>query len=137
MNNLIMLSLLAMAISFTGCSAGEPLVESEDRTRPEDSVFDDKDYYRSLADFLERVPGVNVSGSGDNASVTIRGISSFNSGTTPLYVIDGNAIGHSYAQANSMLNPRDIDHVRVLKDSDASIYGVRGGNGVILIITRK
>lgn len=139
MNKLIILSVLSLSILFAGCSGTGSLTERDDRdrARPEGSVYDDSDYYRSLADFLNKVPGVNVSGSGDNASVTIRGVSSFNSGITPLYVIDGQAIGNSYAQANSLLDPRDIDYVRVLKGSDASIYGVRGGNGVILIATRR
>src|SRR5690625_6462279 len=76
-------------------------------------------------------------GSQGNQIVTIRGINSFNSGIEPLFVINGQIIGSSYSQANSMVNVRDIDYVRVLKGPDAATYGVRGGNGVVLIVTKS
>lgn len=113
-----------------------PHIELEN-IRPADGISDDRDRYRNLADYLYRVPGVNVRGSGNNAVVTIRGINSFQSGIEPLFVIDGQVAGSSYSQVNSNINVRDIDYVRVLKGSDAAIYGVRGGNGVIEIVTRK
>jgi len=34
------------------------------------------------------------------------------------------------------INPNDVDSVEVLKDASASIYGARGGNGVVLITTK-
>ncbi len=111
--------------------------EKQTTTRESDYVSDSRDYFRSLADFLERVPGVNVSGGAQNAVVTIRGINSFNSGIEPLFLIDGQVVGSTYEQANNLIDVRDIDYVRVLKGSEASIYGVRGGNGVILIYTKK
>lgn len=137
MKTTILLSTLLLSLVFAGCSSVGSQVAGDNSERPEGSVSDDMNYYRSLADYLHQVPGVNVHGSGDNVTVTIRGVNSFNSGTSPLYVIDGNAVGNSYSQANNMVNPRDIDYVRVLKGTDAAIYGVRGGNGVILIVTRK
>jgi len=101
------------------------------------SVSDQNDYFRTLADFLQRVPGVNVSGTQNNKVVTIRGINSFNAGIEPLFVIDGQVAGTTYAQVQNMINVREIDYVRVLKGSDAAGYGVRGGNGVILIVTKR
>lgn len=101
--------------------------------RPDGVISDDKDYFRDLADYLHRVPGITISGQ----TVTIRGISSFHAGNEPLFVIDGQVVGSSYADANNMLNVRDIDYVRVLKGADASVYGVRGANGVVLIVTKK
>lgn len=136
MKKIIVLSILSLSFVLAACSSVGTAV-SEETGRPEGSISDDLNYYRSLADYLRKVPGVNVNGSGENISVHIRGINSFNSVTTPLYVVDGHAIGHSYSEANSMLNPDDIDYVRVLKGTDAAIYGVRGGNGVIEIVTRK
>lgn len=101
------------------------------------SVSDQNDYFRTLADFLQRVPGVNVSGTRNNKVVTIRGINSFNAGIEPLFIIDGQVAGTTYAQVYGMVDVREIDYVRVLKGSDAAGYGVRGGNGVILIVTKK
>lgn len=124
-------SLLSM-----GCSSVSSTVAGDNKSRPEGSIYDDKDYYTSLADYLYQVPGVNISGSG---VVTIRGVNSFDSTyspITPLFVIDGQAVGYSYNEANRMLDPRFINYVKVLKGPDAAIYGTRGGNGVIEIVTK-
>lgn len=120
------------------CATSDSATHSELRQVEASSSVanDDKDYFRDLGDFLRRVPGVNVAGSGNNQRVLIRGISSFNSGIEPLFVIDGQIAGSSFMEVNNRLNVRDIDHVRVLKGSDAAIYGVRGGNGVVLITTK-
>ena len=90
----------------------------------------------TLGDMIRRLPGVQVSGSGQNLSVKISGSESFMSGTSPLYVVNGTSIGNSYAQVANMVNPNDVTSIRVLKGSDASIYGTRGANGVILIRTK-
>jgi len=71
---------------------------------------------------------------GSDVVVQVRGVSSINK-NDPLYVIDG-AISSHYAI--SALNPGDIESIEVLKDaSSAAIYGASGGNGVILITTKK
>ena len=90
----------------------------------------DKSGYITIYDYLEgRVPGVKVVKNGaTTASVYIRGINSVNSSTEPLFVVDGIMVNDI-----SYLNPRDVKSVTVLKDASASIYGVRGGNGVIVI----
>ena len=91
---------------------------------------EDKSGYITIYDYLEgRVPGVKVVKNGaTTASVYIRGINSVNSSTEPLFVVDGIMVNDI-----SYLNPRDVKSVTVLKDASASIYGVRGGNGAILI----
>lgn len=80
---------------------------------------------------------------GEAPRVNIRGIASINSGTGPLYVVDGVPYTSSSQGANmavnplSDLNPNDIESFEVLKDGAASaIYGSRAANGVILITTR-
>lgn len=133
--------LFTIAITFSmmsvGCSSVSSTVADNNRSKPDGSISDDRDYYTSLADYLQQVPGVNISGSG---MVTIRGMNSFDATytpITPLFVVDGNAVGYSYNEANNMVHPNYIDYVRVLKGPDAAIYGVRGGNGVIEIVTKK
>jgi len=136
---LLFLLIIPFFLLLTGCATSDQTTEEVklENVRPADSVSDDRNYNQNLADFLRRVPGVNVTGSANNQMVTVRGISSINSGIEPLYVIDGQTVGSDYNHVNNMLNVRDIDYVRVLKGSDAAIYGVRGGNGVIVIATRK
>ncbi|HSC38239.1 MAG TPA: TonB-dependent receptor plug domain-containing protein, partial [Chitinophagaceae bacterium] len=83
-----------------------------------------------------RVAGLTVTNNGSPGTspiVAIRGISSINFSSTPLYVIDGFPTGNL---AN--FDSRDIEGVEVLKDaSAAAIYGSRATNGVIIITTKK
>ena len=86
-----------------------------------------------------QVPGLTVlSSSGEPsaaATMLIRGSNSINSGTAPLYILDGAAI--SASEFNS-INPSDIESISVLKDaSSTSIYGARASNGVIVITTKR
>lgn len=68
---------------------------------------------------------------GTPINVTIRGNASITGSSSALVVVDG-FVGASYPQ------PGDIESVEVLKDASATaIYGSRGANGVILIITKK
>ena len=72
---------------------------------------------------------------GAGANIKIRGTSSINAGTDPLYVIDGIPVS---ASAFSALNSEDIEYMSILKDASATaIYGSRGANGVVLITTKK
>ena len=81
--------------------------------------------------------GVNViqSGSpGSKPTVLIRGIPSF-SGTDPVVIIDG--VPQTLTDLNS-INAIDIESINVLKDAaTTAIYGVKGGNGVILVTTKS
>lgn len=81
------------------------------------------------------VPGVtvrNTGAPGQNPTIEIRGVASFNN-VSPLYVIDG-----MLADANTTINSDDIASIQILKDaSAAAIYGSRAGNGVIIITTKK
>ncbi|MEP7373576.1 MAG: TonB-dependent receptor [Chitinophagaceae bacterium] len=79
---------------------------------------------------------------GGGMSVLIRGISSINGITEPLYVIDGVQIFGTGAtnSANPLagLNPSDIDDIQVLQGPSATaIYGSRATNGVLLITTKR
>ena len=105
-----------------------------------------------------KIAGVRVVQStgepGGAASVNIRGASSINAGTAPLYVVDGVPLDNAPAVAGSgrgfiggeragrsplsSINPADIASIEVLKDASATaIYGARGANGVILITTKS
>lgn len=82
-----------------------------------------------------KVAGLVISnGSGDplaGPSVSLRGITSLQGGTSPLILING--IPGSF----DSVAPNDIASIDVLKDaSAAAIYGTRGANGVILITTK-
>lgn len=84
------------------------------------------------------MPGVHVNEATGNplgvSSINIRINGSFSSTAEPLYVIDG-FIRDVYSF--NQLDPSEIESISVLKDASASVYGVRGANGVVLVSTKK
>lgn len=83
-----------------------------------------------------KLPGVtSIQRSGmpgnDQTSLHIRGLSTFTS-SSPLVLVDG------VERMLNTVNPSDIENISILKDAATSaIYGVKGGNGVILITTKR
>ncbi|RAJ10713.1 TonB-linked SusC/RagA family outer membrane protein [Chitinophaga skermanii] len=66
--------------------------------------------------------------------ISVRGVSTINANKDPLIVVDN----FPYDGSINSINPNDIESVTVLKDAAAaSIWGVRAGNGVIVITTKK
>jgi len=82
---------------------------------------------------------------GGGLSVRIRGSTSVNASSDPLYVVDGVPLGTGAGggisagrDALNFLNPNDIESITVLKDaSSAAIYGANAANGVVLIKTKS
>ncbi|HRZ96558.1 MAG TPA: TonB-dependent receptor [Paludibacter sp.] len=118
----------------------------------------DRPYGNALQSLSGQVSGVQITQSqgapGMAPSIKVRGASSINAGTTPLYVIDGipledNTVrsGDGASSSSNMdfnrnplnnINPNDIESIEVLKDaSSAAIYGSRGANGVVIITTKQ
>lgn len=65
----------------------------------------------------------------------LRGVSSINSNTEPLFILDGSPISSG---AFTALNPNDIESMTVLKDaSSTAIYGSRAANGVVIMTSKK
>lgn len=114
------------------------------------------------AALIGQVSGVQVqevSGEpGAAPNIRVRGSGSISAGNDPLFVVDGIPISRNLTSSSQLggvanrratfqpptinplatLNPNDIESIQVLKDaSAAAIYGSRGGNGVLLITTKK
>lgn len=93
-----------------------------------------------------KVAGVQVIDNnepGGGMSIRIRGATSINASSDPLYVVDGLPIGTGGGISTSgrdplnFLNPNDIENITVLKGGEAaSIYGANAANGVVLIQTK-
>jgi len=95
------------------------------------------------------VAGVSVmsqSGApGAPSIIKIRGTNSIQSGTDPLWIIDGMPVfsepyglGASNQNPMSLINSNDIESIQILKDAAAtSIYGSRASNGVIIVTTKN
>ena len=94
----------------------------------------------NIGDALQgQVAGLQVfTSSGEpsaSVSMRIRGVTSINASTTPLYILDGSEITSSTFQT---LNPNDIESMTVLKDaSSTAIYGSRAANGVIILTSKR
>ncbi|MBS0010656.1 MAG: TonB-dependent receptor plug domain-containing protein, partial [Bacteroidales bacterium] len=86
-------------------------------------------HYSDIYSMIQgEVPGVMVTGN----SILIRGIHTVNASNEPLFVVDGVVV-----RTISHINPADVESIDVLKGASATIYGVNGANGVILIATKK
>jgi len=86
-----------------------------------------------------QVPGLSITTAtgqpGGNSTVNLRGVTSINGDTEPLFIIDGAPVDQDNFRS---LNPNEIASVNVLKDAGATaIYGNRGANGVIVIETKR
>lgn len=79
--------------------------------------------FSSIYELLRTIPGVQVSGS----NVTVRGVQTTGS-SSPLFVINGTPV-----RTISNIDPSMVKSIEVLKGPSASIYGLEGANGVILI----
>ncbi|WP_124981034.1 SusC/RagA family TonB-linked outer membrane protein [Nonlabens xiamenensis] len=109
--------------------------------------------YNNLTETLQgQAAGVFVNSDsgepGAGISVNIRGINSISGSVQPLYVLNGIPLGEDIQAENDQfltgtnplagLNPDDIESIEILKDASATaIYGVRAGNGVVLITTKE
>ena len=83
-----------------------------------------------------RISGVTVSAApGGGIIVRFAGPTSFYAGQEPLFVIDG-VPTEVRTGTLSWLSPNDVQSIKALKGADASIYGIRGSNGVIEIKTK-
>lgn len=106
------------------------------------STVDAKDLQVPVANLTNALAGriagvVSVQRSGepgfDDASIWIRGISTFSSGLSePLVLVDGTP------RKMSNVDPEDIESFTILKDAAATaVYGVRGANGVVIVKTKS
>lgn len=119
---------------------GYGTVKKSDLTGSVSTVNTEKLNAKGAASVLENlqgsVPGVNITKSTGRTNggidIEIRGKSSINSDTKPLYVVDG-----VQTSDISFLNPQDIERLDVLKDaSSTAIYGSRATAGVVMITTK-
>lgn len=85
-----------------------------------------------------KVPGVLITRTPDGwLSVRIRGATTINGETEPLYIIDGLPVQAGSGGSLVGINPHDIASIEVLKDAASlAFYGVRAANGVIIIKTK-
>lgn len=133
---LVFALLLCGCVSTTNRSTASPTVQDPNKNTVTQA---DTGHPTDLTQYLMRVSGVTVVGSGSNAQVRVRGPVSFQGGAqNPLYVINGSQFGSDYTAVFNAVNPEEIKRVRILKGADeTAIYGTRGAAGVIEITLRE
>ena len=125
---------------------------SEGTTYTAQAGFDAEAKDVTIESDIENILGADIrtvtrsAAPGIGATMFVRGLSSINANAQPLIVVDGveqdmqqNRLSLHSGQINNILAniaPEDIASVKVLKNATA-LYGARGGNGVILITTKR
>lgn len=131
-------SLLVVGLLFfAGCASSGSSTSDNARHGGNEVVVDNPNL--GLDVYLRQLSGVRVRGSGQNATVNIRGSASstLQSDPRPLFVIDGVRAGRSFSRIYTMLDMQNVSTIRVINLSRATLlYGHEGSNGVIEIITR-
>ncbi len=136
--------LIFFAVFLFSCSPVKPGLAGREQAEGNENAVQDKNIrsstgiinvrdsavpvYQDIYDMIRgKVAGVEVSG----RSIKIRGTNSLNVSTEPLFVVDGVIV-----REIDDIAPETVRSIEVLKGPDASVYGARGSNGVI-VITRK
>ena len=116
----------ATKASFTGSAK---VITSEDLAKSQVTSVTD-----ALAGVVPGLQTVSSNGApGATATIRVRGFSSLNASNDPLIIVDGAPYNGDIAN----LNPSDIESMTVTKDAAANaLYGARGSNGVIQIVTK-
>jgi hypothetical protein len=133
-------------VTVKGYKKKELSYDASKRVSPDSKIITSDDIGKgtnSVSNAFLRVPGVQIV----NGYVVIKGISSFAPGasTEPMVFLDGirASLGGGGMSSSpvlnylDMLNPDDVSFIEVLTGPEGSVYGVRGGNGVVLINSKK
>jgi len=93
----------------------------------------------NLAEYLKTQPGVIVTGHFGNYAIRLQnGANTLESGTEPLFILDGMPFNSSFNELVNFVNMRDVDRIQILRDATSmASYGSRGANGIIQINMKK
>lgn len=128
---LLVFAVAGLFVATLGCSTSGTTTNSEQK-----EVNAEENW--TLKDHLRRASGVRVTGTGSATRVIVRGENSTaNPSSQPLFVIDGQKAGRSFANVDDMLYEGEIKYIEVIPPSRAAQYGMEGNYGVIRIFTRN
>jgi len=90
----------------------------------------------SLLNQIRRIPGIALR---NGVPVFTKNTTDISTGVPiePLYVLNGYPIGNSFSDVDQIVDNVNVQKIETMTDSDASFYGSRGANGVILITTKQ
>ena len=127
--------LLLFCISLTLVGCGTNKTASDSDSAPLNEAQQDKNRVAiSLLNRIRQLPGITIRNGVPIFNKTNNSLSSEGS-SEPLYVLNGYIVGNSLRGIDQLVNSVNVKKIEALTGSDASIYGSRGSNGVILITT--
>ena len=126
MRNLFLIILLFSCSSISQINTSNNIDDKKNKGYRSESI--------SLTNQLRRFPGIQITGNGSNAKISIRGINSILNQQGPLFYINNSPVGNDYSLVYNMIDPNDIKTISVLKEpTELQRYGFRGSSGVIII----
>lgn len=126
--------IIIASIFLLGCGASEGTATGEKSVR--ESLDDQNRMSISLLDQIRRLPGVTLR---NGVPVFTKATSDLSVGIPiePLYVLNGYPVGNSFSDVDQLVENVNVKKIVTMTDSEASFYGSRGANGVILITTKQ
>ena len=126
MRNLFLIILLFSCSSISQINISNNIDDEKNKGYRSESI--------SLTNQLRRFPGIQITGNGSNAKISIRGINSILNQQGPLFYINNSPVGNDYSLVYNMIDPNDIKTISVLKEpTELQRYGFRGSSCVIII----
>ena len=126
MRNLFLIILLFSCSSISQINISNNIDDEKNKGYRSESI--------SLTNQLRRFPGIQITGNGSNAKISIRGINSILNQQGPLFYINNSPVGNDYSLVYNMVDPNDIKTISVLKEpTELQRSGFRGSSGVIII----
>lgn len=137
MKTLIGFILSVLLLFCYSCSTSSDAMSTKSNKDKPDTI-ENPEEIQDLTDHLRKFSGVEVIGSGRNASIRIRGVNSLSQSSEPIFVVNGSLLSGGLSQAYDLVIVDNIKSLRVLKSpGEVGIYGIRGANGVIEIVMKN
>jgi len=105
-----------------------------DKESTTDGMTSENRMNTSLLNQIRRLKGMTLQ---SGVPVFSKSANSLTGTAQPLYVVNDYTVGNSFASVKDIVNPVDVESIKAIQGADASFYGSRGANGVIVIKTKE
>jgi len=131
MKKLVFFALFFAAIMVSSCNSSK--TASGTNTDLKKELNEKNKGNVSLLDRIRRKPGIVIR---SGVPILNKASNSFSAGNPePLYVLNSYVVGSSFRSVNQLVDSFNVKEIKVLAGAEASEYGSRGANGVIIITT--
>jgi TonB-dependent SusC/RagA subfamily outer membrane receptor len=126
--------IIIASLMLAACGSSESTASGDRSVR--ESLEEKNRISISLLNQIRRIPGITLR---NGVPVFTKNTTDISSGIPiePLYVLNGYPIGNSFSDVDQIVDNVNVQKIETMTDSEASFYGSRGANGVILITTKQ